>query len=254
MNGDGYADQDRGRIVIFGEHSVAMEVAGYLHAREFQVLIIDDHGDKLVRARDQGYQTAELDFRDDSELQTLDLSDPDTTVFSLFSSDAENVFLIISIRALSPQTPVITIAQEPSAVSRLQAAGAERVIDVHEISGRRIWDMLSTPLLSELLESTLFGKARMNLAELAIEPGSALEQRHSAELALDRDFDLIVIGVVDAASGQPQVVATDGFARRLQVGDTLLVIGHDDDILRCRESLVLDVQASRAGGPPQSTH
>ena len=226
------------RIVIFGEHDAAMEVAGYLHARDFQLLIVDDRRDQLVRASDQGYQTAELDFRDDSELQTLNLSDPGTTVFSLFDNDADNIFLIISIRGLSPATPILTIAQEQAGITRLLAAGAERVIDVHEISGRRIWDMLSNPVLAELLETTLFGKAPMNLAELPVQAGGVLDQCISTELALDRDYDLIVIGVVDADSGQQQVITTKGFERRLQPGDTLLVIGHDADIDRFRARLV----------------
>ena len=230
---------DNHRIVLFGEHSAAMEVAAYLETREFQLLIVDDRSDQLVRARDQGYQTAELDFRDDSELQTLDLSDPGTTVFSLFDSDAENVFLIISIRAMSPHTPIVTIAQEQATVDRLTAAGADRVIDVHEISGRRIWDMFSNPMLSELLETTLFGKAAMNLAELAVTAGSELDQCLTTELCLDCDYNLIVIGVVGAASDQPQVVTTPGFEHRLVPGDMLLVIGHDADIQRLRERLAL---------------
>jgi len=225
------------RIVIFGDHDAAMEVAGYLHARDFQLLIVDNRRDQLVRASDQGYQTAELDFHDDNELQSLDLSDPGTTVFSLFDNDADNVFLIISIRALSPQTPIVTIAQEQAGISRLKAAGAERVIDVHEISGRRIWDMLSNPVLSELLETTLFGKAPMNLFELPVQAGTLLDQCDTGDLTLDHDHDLIVIGVVDAASDEQQVVTTPQFARRLQPGDTLLVIGHDADVKRFRKRL-----------------
>lgn len=225
------------RIVIFGEHDAAMEVAGYLHAREFQVLIVDDSRDHLVRASDRGYQTAELDFRDDSELQSLALDTTGTTVFSLFDNDAENVFLIISIRALCPHTPIMTIAQDKAAIQRLKAAGAERVIDVHEISGRRIWDSLSNPVMSELLETTLFGKSPMNLYEVPVKAGSLLDQQMTTELTLDRDYDLIVIGLVDAQTGEQTVVTTAEFARCMTAGDTLLVIGHEADMQRFRARL-----------------
>jgi len=227
-----------GRIAIFGHHGAAMDVASYLHSREFQLLIVDNDEEYLVRARDLGYDTAQLDYHDDNELSTLGFGVETGTVFSLFPNDAENVFLIISIRALAPQTRVLTIAQHQDAIPRLYAAGAHRVIDIHEITGRRIWDMLSRPLVNELLETTLFGgESMMNLAEVMVGQGGLVDQRLASELTLDRDYDLILIGVVDASTGEQRVVTTAAFQHRLQPGDVLLVIGHDCDIRRFREQL-----------------
>ena len=228
---------DSTRIALFGHHGAALEVANYLHTRGFQLIIIDNDEEHLLRARELGYETAQLDYHLDDELNTLRLDDGNTTVFSLFSEDAENVFLIISIRALAPRARVLTIAQDQDAISRLYAAGADRVIDIHEISGRRIWDMLDHPLLNELLETTLFGEAVLNLAEVPVEQGGWLEQRLASDLNLDQEYDLLLIGIVDVGSGEQRVVTTQEFEHRLQAGDTLLVIGHDSDISRFRERM-----------------
>jgi len=222
------------RIAIFGHHGAALEVAKYLNTRDFSVILVGDNDEYLVRARDQGYDTAQLDFHDDEELKTLGLEDGNTSVFSLFPEDAENVFLIISIRALAPQTPILTIAQDQDGMPRLYAAGANHVIDIHEISARRIWEMLDRPLVNELLEKTLFGDSFLNLAEIPVQHGGPLEGRKATELKLDSEYGLILIGIVDGKTGEQRVVTTPAFDHRLQHGDVLLVIGHDTDIRRFR--------------------
>ena len=225
------------RIAIFGYHRSAVEVAGYLQSRDYQVIIIDDDEDNLAKARYQGYKTARLDYRDDAELKKLGLGKELATVFSLFPDDAENVFLTISIRALAPGVRVLTIAHDPDSVPKLHAAGADKVIDVHEISGRRIWNLLKHPMITEVLESTLFGETGLNLAELVVRPGSFLDGRPIHELHLDREYDLILIGAVDADMAEQFIVTTEGLDNYLNSGDTLLVIGPNEGIDRLREDI-----------------
>jgi voltage-gated potassium channel len=89
-------------IVIFGYHSTAVEVPTYLRSQDYRITIIDDNEEKRAKARYAGFGTARLDYRDDAERKKLGLGRDVEVVFSLFTDDAENVFLVISVRALAP--------------------------------------------------------------------------------------------------------------------------------------------------------
>ncbi|MEA3413790.1 MAG: NAD-binding protein [Pseudomonadota bacterium] len=228
---------DAHRIALFGYYRSAVEVAAYLKGPEYEIVIIDDNENNLAKARDQGYETAKLDYRDDAELKKLGMHDAADTVFSLFPDDAENVFLTISIRALAPHVRIITIAHDPDAVPKLRAAGADKVIDIHEIAGRRIWNLLKRPLVTDLLENTLFGETPLNLAEVPVPEGSQLDGLPLHELNLAYEYDLVLIGVVDRTMTEQFIVTTEGRTHRLTGGDTLLVIGPTDAIECLRATL-----------------
>lgn len=225
------------RIAIFGQQHAAVEVAVQLRSREYRILVVGDDETQLARARNLGFETAKVDFRDDVELQKLGLGERLDTVFSLFAEDAENVFLTISVRALAPAVRVLAVAHQSDAVPKLHAAGADKVIDIHEISGRRIWNLLQRPQVTELLESTLFGETGLNLEELTVTAGCFLDGAWMDRVALNADYGLILVGAVDADRGERFIMTTDGFSHQLHAGDTLMVIGHSDDVERLRLDL-----------------
>ena len=233
------------RIALFGFHRSAVDVAAYLRKREHQLLIIDDDEGHLTRAREQGYEVAKLDYHDDKELEKLGLGRSLNTVFCLFPDDAENVFLTISIRALARRVRIITIAHDPDTAPTLRAAGADKVIDVHEIAGRRIWNLIRHPFLTDLLENTLFGHTPLNLAEIPVQAGSVFDGVLLRDLTLASDYNVIVTGVSDQGMAQQFIVTTEGYRRRLMAGDTLLVIGPAEAIERLRA----DVAAGERPAP-----
>jgi voltage-gated potassium channel len=224
-------------IAIFGYYASAVEVAAYLSSGEHRIVIIDDNQENLDKARRAGYQTAALDFRDDAELEKLGLGREIDTVFSLFPDDAENVFLTISARALAPDIRIFTIAHGGGAVPNLRAAGADKVIETHEIIGYRIWDIMTRPVVTAILDRTLFGQDNLNVAEVPVPAGCTLEGRQVRGLDLEARYDLILLGVVDSHHTEHFVHEPDAHAITLQAEDILLVIGPADAIAALKRDL-----------------
>ena len=224
-------------IAIFGYHSTAVEVATYLRSRDYRITIIDDDEGNLAKARYAGFETARLDYRDDAELKKLDLGRDMEVVFSLFPDDAENVFLVISVRALAPDVRIFTIAHGALAVPKLIAAGANKVVDTYEITGHRIVDLLDRPIITEILDNTLFGQADLSMAEVPIMAGSMLTGRRVKDVQLGNDYNLILVGIVDREMGDNFIYSTEGHNHRLDAGDVLVVIGPNEEIDRIRQDL-----------------
>ncbi len=234
-------------IALFGFDRAAVEVASYLRTGDYRLVIIDDHPENLEKARNAGFETAELDFRDDAELAKLGLGETIDTVFCLFPDDAENVFLTLSARALAPSIRIFSIAHRRGAVPNLKAAGADKVVETQDISGLRIWDIMTRPLVTAILDRTLFGQANLNIAEVPVPEGSPLVGKPIPELDLERHYDLILLGVVDREQAQHFVYSQATREIRLEAGDVLMVIGPADAI----GDLQRNLSPGGTMGPPQ---
>jgi voltage-gated potassium channel len=224
-------------IALFGYYRSAVEVATYLRTGGHRVVIIDDQPGNLEKARQAGFETAELDFRDDSELAKLGLGAEIDTIFCLFPDDAENVFLTISARALAPDIRILSICHGRGAVPNLRASGADKVIETLEISGLRIWDIITRPVVTAILDNTLFGNANLNVAEITLPEGCFLAGRPVTETGVDQAYDLILLGVVDQHLSEHFVHSPSAQNMHLQAGDILVVIGPADAIEMLRRDL-----------------
>jgi len=224
-------------IALFGYYRSAVEIASYLRTGDYRVVIIDNNEGNLEKARSAGYETARLDFRNDAELARLGLGDAIDTIFCLFPDDAENVFLTLSARALAPGLRIFSIAHGRSAVPNLRAAGANKVIETEEISGLRIWDIITRPIVTAILDHTLFGQANLNVTELQIPAGSPFIGRPVSELELESRYNLILLGTVDRNMEEHFVYSQRVQNARLQAGDILVVIGPRDAGASLRQDL-----------------
>lgn len=227
-------------IAIFGYYRSAVEVASYLRDRQHHIIIIDDSKDNLEKAERAGFEIAEMDYRDDTELEKLDLGGRIDTVFSLFPDDAENVFLIISVRALAPNLRIFTVAHDGHSVSNLRAAGADKVIETEAITGHRIWDILNRPVVTAILDRTLFGQADLNIAEIPILEGCHLDGLCLRDADLESQYDLIVTGLVDPDGREHFVYDHDITAQPMHAGHILLVIGPSRSIEALKQDLRVD--------------
>ncbi len=224
-------------IALFGYYRSGAAVAAYLRAGDYRLVVIDDRPENLEKARSAGYETAELDFRDDSELAGLGLGDTIDTVFCLFPDDAENVFLSLSVRALAPAIRIYSIAHGSSAVPNLHAAGADKVIETEEISGMRIWDIITRPIVTAILDRTLFGQANLNVMELQIPRGSRFVGRRISDLDLEDHYNLVLLGMVDHELKEHFVHSQTIQDVELKEDDILVVIGPMDASAILRQDL-----------------
>jgi voltage-gated potassium channel len=227
-------------IALFGYYRSGVAVASYLRAGDYRLVIIDDRPENLEKARSAGYETAELDFRDDTELAKLGLGDTIDTVFCLFPDDAENVFLTLSARTLAPGIRIFSIAHGSGAVPNLRAAGADKVIETEELSGLRIWDIITRPIVTAILDRTLFGQANLHVMELQIPKGSPFVGHRISELDLESRYNLVLLGMVDHALKEHFVYSQTLHDVHLQEDDILVVIGPMDASAMLRRDLQSD--------------
>jgi voltage-gated potassium channel len=225
-------------VVLFGYNRLGREVADHLRsvAGRCRLLVVDDAEDHLTQAEDQGLETAAIDYTQDSELVKIGIGKDIDIIFCLLPSDAQNVYLTISARALAPQLQIVSVSDAADAAAKLRAAGADKVIDPYDIIGRKIFDLIERPLIADVLERIVFGREDLYISELEIGSGSQLTGRRLQDGAITAGYHLLLIGMVDDAAGGFLFASEDG-ERRLQAGDTLLLIGPGDEFERFKRDL-----------------
>ncbi len=137
----------------------------------------------------------------------------------------DDYFLTISARALDPALTILAIVDDPESAEKLLAAGANKIIDPYEICGRKTYEMLSKPDITNILDNTVFGRHDFNMAQIEIPAGSKLENTNANELKLHEQHSLILIGIVDREQDDRLHFAVGEKEHILNAGDVLVVMG-----------------------------
>ena len=215
----------RERVIIFGINSLSSAVALQLKERNWDLLLVSSDTALLEKMAARGFTTQRANYSDDDELMALGIGRNVGVIFAFFEEDSENVFLTISAKSIDPDIKVISLTQSTDSARKLKAAGASKVIDPYEISGRKIYDMIKRPLIAETIEKVVYGQDYLNLAEITVIKGSFMDGHMLGDLDLSSRYDLIVLGVVDRELGDEFIFASSGLDHKLDAGDVLVVIG-----------------------------
>jgi voltage-gated potassium channel len=97
-------------------------------------------------------------------------------------SDATNVYITLTARALNPSLFIVARASEPGSAERLERAGADRIVSPFVSSGRHMVRMARDPGIVDLFDEGSGGQRSIEVEERLVEPGSHLVGRTVAEV------------------------------------------------------------------------
>jgi voltage-gated potassium channel len=101
-------------------------------------------------------------------------------------SDATNVYITLTTRALNPNIWIVARASDPAATDRLYRAGADRVVSPYVTSGRHMALSVIRPQVVDFLEVSGRAASRFRVIELEMEEEAASSRRTIADVAGDR--------------------------------------------------------------------
>jgi len=224
------------RIAVFGYGLMSLEVMGRLNHHQCSLLFIAENEAEAALVTDRGFEARVIDFRNDDELKSVGIGDSVDSIFCFYPADADNVFLTISARAIDKNLTIIAIVDEPESAEKLLAAGANKIIDPYEICGRKTYDMLTKPDITNIMDNAVFGRHDLNMAQIEIPAGSRFENTQTSDLRLDNKHDIILIGVVDKNNSQLHFAIGEK-EHTLSVGDVLVVMGPTREIRHFKEEV-----------------
>ena len=228
---------DQKLIAIFGYNSISFELINQLIEKQTHLLILDNDPEKIEQAEQKNLPIQLLDYRQDDDLIALGIGSKVATLFCFLENDSENVFLTLSARALDKQLKIISVVNHPDSAEKLLAAGANKIIDPYEICSHKVYQLLTKPSITWVLDQAVFGRADLNMAEITIPEHSLLDKTLTSELCLNKQYNLFLVGVVDKELGDKLYFSLGEQDHMLDVGDILVILGANKDIKKFKQEI-----------------
>ncbi len=140
------------------------------------------------------------------------------------TTDATNIYIVLTARGLNPRLKIIARASEERAEKHLKTAGADTVISPYAAAGHRIAQSFLRPHLLDFLDiaSDRSGTFQMLIEEVRIAPESSLARTTVGSSGIHHNFGIMILAIRHA----------DGTTRfnpeapePIGSGDTLIAMG-----------------------------
>ena len=206
-------------IIICGFGQVGQAIAAFIQGHGDELVIIDQ-GEFIHEATD--LPTVRGDASDDRTLEVAGIARARGLVTAL-DTDAGNLFVTISARTLRPTLYIVSRANETSAIKKLEAAGADRVVSPHQIGGTRMASFMVQPNVADFVgESMHDDRLEVRLSELTVQTGSRLADRSIEDSGVRAACGVIVLAIRRPDGSfvhQPSAQTVP------EVGDVLITLG-----------------------------
>ncbi len=144
-------------------------------------------------------------------------------LISVLSTDAENLYVVLSARGLNPDLLIIARAGEEGSEQKLLRAGADRVVSPYYIGGLRMAHTVLKPAVVDFIEfATKSGNIDLQIEEINIKEGSKLVDLTLDECGIGRDLGIIIVAIKQQNG---EMKFNPNFRSKIQVGDTLIAVG-----------------------------
>jgi voltage-gated potassium channel len=217
-------DRDIGRmtghVIICGMGRVGRASAQYLSATGQEIVVIDN-----VQARldDLDYPGIVGDVTDDEVLKVAGI-DRAVALIAALDTDADNVYVTLSSRALRADLVIIARARTEGSKSKLIRAGANRAVNPQLIGGRRMAAFALHPHVAEFLDVVMHDtQLEFQMEQVEIAAGSPLAGRSIHEAALMESTGVLLLAIRPGDTGP--FIANPPADCRLEPRTILIAVG-----------------------------
>ena len=156
-------------------------------------------------------------------------------LISVLSSDADNLYVVLSARGLKPGLKIVARASEEGAEQKLLRAGADNVVSPYSIGGLRIAHRLLKPAVVDFIEfATRSGNLELQMEEIKVKGTSHIIDRSLDECGIRKEMGIIIVAI-KRESGEMKFNPTS--TSIIKQGDTLVAMGETKQ-LKALEDLV----------------
>ncbi len=219
----------RDHYILCGYGRVGSTSARELVHSGQRVVVIDINPESLEVAQRDGHLVVEGDATSDATLRAAG-TDRARGLITTIDSDANNVYVTLSARALNPRLFIVARANAEGSDAKLLQAGADRVVSPYTRAGRQIAELAIRPRVADFIDAALsHGELAFSMEEVEVATGGPLEGRTVGELRAEGIFTLALV------TGPRSYEANPSADRRLVAGESLVVSGSADTLRALRE-------------------
>lgn len=221
--------------IICGHGQMGQIVAAELQRNGMQMVVLDKDDQAIMRCREADITYLEQDATEEEALQEAGVERAKALI-CLLNRDADNVFVVVTARALNPDIFISVRANTKGVEKKLYHAGANHVVSPYASAAVRVIQNILRPTISDFLDNAISkeGGAQLQLEELEIPEDAPFVGGTLMDSSIRHDFDLIIVAIKRYDGSR---VFNPSSLEPIHAGDTLIAIGPQDNMLRFMEKL-----------------
>jgi voltage-gated potassium channel len=224
-----------GHIILCGYGRVGRGAADELALGGAKFVVIDNNEERVERAMKSGMLAVLADASRDETLRDAGIMRARGLIATL-ASDADNLFLILSAKALNPNLFLCTRISEEASEQKLRRAGADFVFAPYNSTGHRMAQALLKPHVQQFLDFTTqnvgldAGIEQVRVAEQSDFVGQSL-----ADMQMRRELGVIVLAIRKSTG---EMLFNPPAEAKIAGGDHLIVMGRPDGLQKLEKLLM----------------
>lgn len=219
----------RGHYIVCGFGRVGRGAAAELRKTGATVVVVDRDERRVERAQRAGCLALPGDATSDESLQEAGIARAAGLVAAL-STDADNLFVVMSARTLNPSLRIAARAAEEETERKMLRAGADTVLAPYKTAGAQLALSLIKPHVRQFLDFALATPDwTVRIEQVEVAAASDLVGKSLAEARIRGEMQVVVLGIRRASGGMefnPPASAVIG------AGDCLIVMGEAEPLRR----------------------
>ena len=227
-------DKLEGHIILCGYGRMGRGAAQELLQAGAPFVVVDHDDERVERAIKEGLLAVSADANRDETLLDAGI-DRARGLIATLSSDADNLFLILSAKSLNPKVFLSVRVAEEASELKLRRAGADFVFAPYNITGHRMAQALLKPHVHQFLD---FSAQNLGLdagiEQVLVGKNSAFVGQSLGGIEMRKELGVIVLAIRKAngeMSFNPPPEA------KVSGGDHLIVMGRPEGLTKLEKIL-----------------
>ncbi len=217
----------KNHYIICGYGRVGHQVAQELKEEKVPFVVIDPKPATAEELQEQKIPHIIDEESSDDALENANIKSAKALI-SCVDSDAANVLIILSAKALNPKLEIVARATDEKALCKLKKAGADKVIMPYYIAGCKMVAMALKPVATDFIDTVMHkGEIQLNIKEFLMRKNSKLSGKTLGKSQVRQISGATVLAIRHkdgAFESQP------GAASYVKEDDVVVVIGTADQL------------------------
>lgn len=219
--------------VLCGYGRIGKRIADDLRRNGVPFVVIETDDSKIEWLKNSNVMYVDGDAEEEESLEAAGVARARGIILTL-PEDSVNVFVTLIAREINPDIFILARTNKHGNMRKLLRAGADKVVSPYEIGADRMAQVILRPTVDRFMEKVLHTEAlNLDMEEVMVNKGSALAGKSLAESNLRKNFDAIVVSIMDGKTLEMKFNPDANDC--INAGDTLIVLGSREMIGKLRK-------------------
>lgn len=222
--------QLRAHYIVCGWGRMGQEICEQFRRKGVPFVVIELGEEKCQRLETAGMHYVRGDASDDATLKAAGVERA-AGLISVAPTDAHNIFITLSARALNKQLYIVARSIYEQDVHKLELAGANRVVSPYVIGARRIASAIFHPSVSDFLDANGGPEETgWEIEELRVGPAAPFAGKSFRESGIRDRTGCTVLALREG--GTQRLTGNPSPETVIRAGDLLVVVGTPEQLRR----------------------